>query len=120
MKKLTSFRQVRTRNGVVYFIGKLSGIEVCLVPAGMRDDKGNPLWELIATTNHVAAPTHVAEVLDGGCLLVRLAEPKPPSTKSPRPPRKKVAGKVSVNARHTFAANPTAVAKQTRGRAHDN
>lgn len=84
MKKITTFQQVKTRGGVTYLVGKLSGVDVCLAPSGATDRDGNSLWHLIAKQPHHQIRGRHAELLTGGCVLVQLAKPAAPPRRQSR------------------------------------
>lgn len=92
MIKLSQFKQLKSAQGTHYFVSELSGVMVCLAPTGERDAHGNPLWNLIAKDPKTVIRGRSAEMLNGGCVLVRLASTAPPAaTPTPRRARKRVA-----------------------------
>ena len=74
MKRIGVFHQVRTRSGTEYFIGTLSGMDVCLARTGATDREGNPLWDLVSKKPQAVIRGRQAELLDGGCVLIQLDE----------------------------------------------
>lgn len=72
MKRIGVFHQVRTRGGIEYFIGTLSGIDVCLARTGATDREGNPLWDLVSKKPQAVIRGREAELLNGGCVLIQL------------------------------------------------
>lgn len=79
MRTLSKFHKVSTSNGIPYFVGFLGGALVALVPD--QDAKGSDTetWSLVAQQSIGSVLGHRSEWLDGGCMLVTLANKPPPS-----------------------------------------
>lgn len=86
MRDIADFKQLRSASGELYFVGQLAGVMVGLLPTGRRDEHGNPVWRLIAKTPKTTLKGRAAELLTGGCVLVRIDQLG--SQSKPRPPRR--------------------------------
>jgi hypothetical protein len=84
MRDISTFKQLMSASGQRYFVGELAGVMVGLVPTNSRDEHGNPVWRLVAKDPKTSVKSRSAELLKGGCLLVRLTEPPHTPTRSRR------------------------------------